>query len=176
MSHDDIEEEEDEEETEEEDTDGEDIELESDTDEEDDEVRFDASEQFPEYIINPTEANRKPNGSKMKGFTVWCSNGYYPEGWMRYMEKAKKEFDTTWKTKADANMRARYLFIWKNCWGLSTQELLDGEIQESEEEGLKQFYADLRDTDFWTVEVVPDTAFKGLSGATLCRHNHDESS
>lgn len=133
-------------------------------------LQWNADEQFPMGIINPTSMNKKPGGSKMKGYTVWCSCGD------RYFMPHDKEFDTTWKSIADANSRARYLFYWKNCYGIDAEDVECDEFQEGETlDGLKNYTVSPADSQIWSVGVVPDQAFRFLDNATSTRHIHDRS-
>jgi hypothetical protein len=97
-----------------------------DDEDEDDELssKYDAKKQFNKKIIRPPALNKKVDGNKMKGFTVWCSSGYSNDGWHSYGGPPDQEFDSTWKTAADANDRARYLFIWKNTYGSAPTSLI----------------------------------------------------
>jgi hypothetical protein len=90
---------------------------------------------------------------------------------------ATKEFDSTWTTKSDANERARYVFYWKNTWGMDPEEIHCDE--EVEIDGLKKYKVQPDDSSTWTVGVVPDIAFKYLDNADCTRrkrddHGHDE--
>jgi hypothetical protein len=89
-----------------------------------------------------------PDGNKMQGYTVCCSSGYGSSRWHSYQGPPNKEFDTTWKTDEEANARARYLFYWKNCYGISAEELDADDCQESEKHGLKEFRSRLRTVKF----------------------------
>jgi hypothetical protein len=138
--------------------------------------QWDANKQFKKSSISLLPMNKKPDGNAMQGFTVWCSCT-----WDSYSyEDPTKEFDSTWKTAEDANARARYLFIWKNCWGHGPDELIEQACQEphteEEKEGLKTFSIDHQKCGTWTVSVVPDFAYKYLSNATTNRHNYDNGS
>jgi hypothetical protein len=108
----------------------------------------------------------------MKGFTVWCSSGYGNDGWHSYEGPPEQEFDSTWKTAADANARARYLFIWKNTFGSEPDEIYP--YDESEKNGLKTYSIAPADSECWTVGVVPDVAFQYLPNATKRRHTNDD--
>jgi hypothetical protein len=141
--------------------------------EKEEEFRWDANKQFSKRIIRPPQKNKKPDGNGMTGYTVWCSDGYEPDGWHGYEGEPAKEFDSTWKTATEANERARYLFFWKNSWGLHPNEV-DEPDEETSAEGLKTYTVMPDDSTRWTVSVVPDFAFKYLDHATTERHNHDD--
>jgi hypothetical protein len=148
------------------------------------EKRWDATQQFKTSIIRPTAKNKTlvgagPTTSTATGYVVWCSSGYGNDGWHSYGEPPEKEFDTIWKTAKDANDRARYLFYWKNCYGLEPAEFCgsngDGGLaSETETHGLKMFSVTPEDSQCWTVCVVPAAAYPHLSNSTTSRHCHDE--
>jgi hypothetical protein len=143
-------------------------------------IKWDATKQFKKTIIKPPAKNKDPNGNKKKGYTVWCSDGYGNDGWHSYNSPPNKEFDSTWKTKADANARARYLFYWKNVWGLSPNELAEsgegGPVEETatNQHGLVEFSVEPPDSSHWTVSVVPDEVFPHLDNACMIRHSYDD--
>jgi hypothetical protein len=145
---------------------------------------WDATRQFKPSIIRPTANNKKLVGagattSTATGYVVWCSSGYGNDGYHSYGGPPEKEFDTIWKTANEANDRARYLFYWKNCYGLEPAEFSgsngDGELAtETETHGLKMFSITPEDSQCWTVGVVPFAAYPHLSNSTTSRHCHDE--
>lgn len=124
-----------------------------------------ARQQFKLAIICPSKKNEDLNGNNLKGFTVWCSLG---EGWDG---PPRKEFDSTWKSSADANSRARYLFFWKNTFEWDPEDVMPDE--ESEINGLVYYSVQPDDDQCWTVGVVPDVAFLHLPDASSDRHHHD---
>jgi hypothetical protein len=118
--------------------------------------QWNAEKQFKKGIMKLSSANRTPNGSSMKGFTVWRSEGD------SYNKPHTKHFDSTWSSKSDANERARYLFYWENCWGFDAEELHDTmqcDVDDSRADGLIQFHAEDEERSIWHVGVVPDVAF-----------------
>jgi hypothetical protein len=138
-------------------------------------IKWDPTKRFKKTIIKPSAKNKDPNGNKKKGYTVWCSDGH------SYSPPPDKEFDSTWKTKADANARARYLFYWKNVWGLSPNEFLaeNGEGEPVEEtatnqHGLVEFSVEPPDSSHWTASVVPDKVFPHLENASMRRQIYDD--
>ena len=136
-------------------------------------IKWDASQQFKNCIIQPALKNKKPDGNKLKGYTVSCAEGYHNTRFHTGNGPPVNEFDTTWSKVEDANARARYLFFWKNCWGMDPQELDNEEIEVTERDGLKTYHAEPDDSGYWTVSVTPDVAFRHLPHSTLNRHNHD---
>ena len=159
--------------------------------------KWDPKTHFAEKIVNPSDKNKDPDGNKSKGFTVWCSDGYGNDGWHSYEGAPDKEFDTTYATKKEANDRARYLFQWKNPWGLGAEEFDDSLIcsdkstktglaickefrhyghevtNMSHLDGMVTYTVTPADSTTWTVSVVPDAAFAYLDNATKTRHYHD---
>ena len=81
-----------------------------------------------EHIKVVSGANKQRTGS---GFTVWSSSGYLPDGFHSYCGPPRKEFDSSWATAKEANMRARYLFHACNPYGIEIDELQDYGIEES---------------------------------------------
>jgi len=137
--------------------------------------KWDPKTHFAENIISPSDKNKDPDGNKSKGFTVWCSDGYGNDGWHSYEGSPTKEFDTTYATKKEANERARYLFQWKNPWGLGAEEFEQHayEIDKSTKEGMVTYVVTPDDSTTWSVGVVPDAAFAYLDNATRSRHYYD---
>ncbi len=158
--------------------------------------KWDPKMHFADKIVNPSDKNKDPDGNKSKGFTVWCSDGYGNDGWHSYEGAPAKEFDTTYATKEEANDRARFLFQWKNPWGLGAEEFEDLICSEkstktglsipkqfrnyesevtntSTKDGMITYAVTPADSTTWTVSVVPDAAFAYLDNATRTRHYHD---
>lgn len=129
--------------------------------------------QFREAAVTP------PDSAKQRGlgfgFTVWCGNGYYNDSFHRNNGPIEKEFDTEWVTREEANERARYLFYWRNPWGVEASELCEPEEKENSS-GCMKFEERAGDSESWMVGVVPSSSFLHLDYATLKRHNHDRSS
>ena len=129
-------------------------------------MRDRVSDLFDKAIICPSEKNEDSNGSKQNGFTVWCSFGSDWDG------PPAKEFDSTWKTSADANQRARYLFFWKNAFEMEADDVVPD--KESAINGLVFYSLQPECEDqCWSVGVVPDVAFLHLPDAISCRHTYD---
>ena len=95
--------------------------------------RWDATLQFQPTIIKPPDKNKQLNSST-DGFVVWCSDGYGNDGWHSYNPPPDQHFETIWKTAKEANDRARYLFFWKNSYGIGPDEVHndDGEPRQQE--------------------------------------------
>ena len=115
----------------------------------------------PQHKKRPPE-NRKP---LKKGFIVYNTEG-------DPYDKGGLEFDSSWATAADANARAKYLFYFKNCWGLSVEEMLgESGYHEPPEVEMKSGMVQLYSVDgtgaYWKVAVVPCAAFEHLPGAQV---------
>lgn len=139
-------------------------------------AKFDVK-QFQDLVVNPSSKNRKRDGNGMKGFTVWCSSGYENDGWHSYEGEPDWEFDTTYMTKDEANARARYLFFWKNPWGLTPQEVQDdnnGVTEKIDKHGFAKFQVHPDDSEVWTVGIVPDMVYDHLPQASKYRHGNDD--
>lgn len=136
--------------------------------------RWDPTTHFKPKIIHPEANNCDPNGNRMKGFTIFCSSGYGYDGWHSYEGPPNKVFDSTYTTKKEANERARYLFYWKNPWGLEPKSIMEEEeVDESMKDGLVTYVVTPPDSETWTVSVVPDAAYAFLENASSRRHGND---
>ena len=137
-------------------------------------ARWDATARFKPTTIKPPAGNK--NADSMIKFTVWCSAGFDNDGWHSWGGEPDKLFDSSWKTKKEANDRAEYLFFWKNVWNVSPQEVSDdnGEPKPSEQDGMKKWTVAPSDSKRWTVGVVPASAFQHLEKACLRRHIYDD--
>lgn len=107
---------------------------------------------FPSRIMNPKKANLK----KGKRYSVWTEQGYHPDGWHSY-QAPNREFDSSFSSLKDANARARYVFFYKNCWGIGVDEMFESE-GEVEEPITKMNHVSLSlcpngDSGFWNVKV-----------------------
>lgn len=131
--------------------------------------------QFEESIIKPSTQNKKVDGNEKKGYTVWCSCGYRPDGFHSYSGPPEVEFDTTYMSKDEANARARYLFFWKNTWGWKPEQIEENdEVKKVLINGLVKYEVWPDDSEVWTVAVVPDVAFEYLPEASKTRHTYDD--
>jgi len=142
--------------------------------------RWDANQRFNPTIIEAKGKHRVYSSGLQ--FTVWCSDGYDCDGWHSYEGEPTKEFDSVWNTKEEANLRAEYLFYWKNPWGMKPEELLDNryglgcaddEITPRVVDGCWGCTICPPDSSRWTVGVVPTVAFTHLSESSTHRHNYD---
>ena len=99
--------------------------------------------------------------TKEKGYSVWSRQRnkdrfYYGTG-------HEVDFDSSWPTKKEANMRATYLFYTENYFN-SVEELFHDELNEEEVGGLVKFF--WKQCDYpssWEVGVCPDAAFKFMN-------------
>ena len=139
-------------------------------------ARWDATKQFKKSIVNPPDKNKVPTGNKMIGFTVWCATGYQDDGFHSGNGPLIYEFESTWKSAEDANARARYMFYWKNCWGIYPDEMEEtGEsTEEWEQDGFKHFTYIAGDSCEWSVGVVPDLAFRHMPYSSMGRATYDD--
>ncbi|KAL7556212.1 hypothetical protein ACA910_017371 [Epithemia clementina (nom. ined.)] len=155
--------------------------------------KWDAAKTFEPHILCPGADNQRLDGNNNgKGYTVWYTFGFADDQqWGNHQgngndvnskdqaeEKQnedsgdallQREFDSTWSTPQEANARARYLFYWNNCWGLSAQELeqilAKGEnmvLQSSTCQGLELWNVQIEGMDCWTVGVVADQDYPKL--------------
>lgn len=131
--------------------------------------RWDAHQQFKTAICKPNPVN-KNLGTKGHKFVVWCSDGD------AYQGPPMQNFDTSWKTAKEANDRARYLFFWKNPWGIDPREVSDdnGFPKATHRDGLSTYTVEPADSSCWTVGVVPTVAFHHLPEASDIRHAFDD--
>ena len=126
--------------------------------EEEKQVRWDAQFRFKPNIIAPPSKN-KSERSPLE-YTVWSSNGLHGYG-----RSPRKEFDTSWKTKKEANDRAEYLFFWVNPWIVEPNEIfydLQGDPKPKSRDGMDEWSASLFSEDLWTVGVMPAVAYSYL--------------
>ena len=138
--------------------------------------RWDPKKRFKPKILVPPIKHK--DASVPLKFTVWYSNGYDYDGWHSYEGPPRKEFDSSWKTKAEANNRAEYMFFWKNPWGIKPTEVcddFDGPPSPSQNDGMDTWSFAPSDSSRWTVGVVPAPAYPHLENASNDCHNYDES-
>mgnify|MGYP005840664797 CR=1 FL=1 len=135
---------------------------------------WDAFRQFEPWIITPPPKNKVPDGSSKKGFTVWCSISSDLAS-----SSSEKLFDSTYKKMTDANDRARYLFYWKNPWGMTPQKMSEVVHIKSDTSSntttASTFHCVNPNAETWIVSVVNDATFLYLDNARHCRHNLDSS-
>ena len=137
--------------------------------------RWDAKKRFKDNIQKPPAKNKQVS-SNLK-YTVWCSDGYEPDGWHSYQGEPDKEFDSSWTTKKEANERAEYLFFWKNPWGIDPEDVSDdyeGDPTPTAADGMKKWSVAPTDSTRWTVGVVPSEVFPHLENACQHCHNYDD--
>jgi len=138
------------------------------------ERRWDAKQQFAAGIIKPTTTHKTLDAKDHK-YVVWCSDGYGNDRWHSHNPPPDQHFDTCWKTAKEANDRARYLFFWKNSYGVDPDEVSDdnGLPKPDFRDGLVTYSVEPADSTRWTVGVVPAAAFRHLPEATTERHTFD---
>ena len=131
---------------------------------------------FAAEHLKPPPTNKTPS---IKGYVVWKAEGEY------YDTSPSLDFDSAWTKLADANARAKYLFYFKNCWGLSVAEMLDDDddqdacshfsgssrekVVETRKDGLLRLEQTGGDGGFWRVAVVPGagTQFTCFTGTKV---------
>eukprot|EP00580_Thalassiosira_gravida_P018778 CAMPEP_0201670668 /NCGR_PEP_ID=MMETSP0494-20130426/27495_1 /ASSEMBLY_ACC=CAM_ASM_000839 /TAXON_ID=420259 /ORGANISM="Thalassiosira gravida, Strain GMp14c1" /LENGTH=764 /DNA_ID=CAMNT_0048151785 /DNA_START=510 /DNA_END=2801 /DNA_ORIENTATION=- len=111
--------------------------------------QWDPKSHFKPKIIDPPDKNIDLDANKTKGFTVWCSDGYGYDGFHSYEGAPGKEFDATYRTKEEANERARYLFHWKNPWGHRPDMIMEEEVDKSMKDGLVTYCVSPPDSTTW---------------------------
>jgi len=99
--------------------------------------------------------NRK---DKLK-YTVWTSDGYGNDGWHSYEGPPEKEFNSSYDTLEEANLRVAYVFYCKNPWGLGKDEMNDADTDSLRQQGMRFMQCEPPDSGIWTVSVVPSHAF-----------------
>ena len=140
-------------------------------------TKWDATKQFEPEIMFLSETNLRLDGNQGNGYTVWYTFGFADDDDWGLEEddqntaaiELKREFDSTWPTVEQANARARFLFYWKNCWGLEPHELEDisakGDnmvLESSTRNGLLLYSIQFEGMDCWTVGVVEDQEYPKL--------------
>ena len=112
-------------------------------------------------IKHPT--GKYANGSKLLSYVVWKSSGYDNDGWHGYEGPPDKEFDSTWPTIKEANSRAEYLFYVENPWGISEEEIMEDDVDESGGgDELIQLVVCPADSERWTVSADTKVDFQHL--------------
>ena len=118
-------------------------------------------EKTSKKIKHPT--GKYANGSKLLSYVVWKSSGYDNDGWHSYEGPPDKEFDSTWPTIKEANSRAEYLFYVENPWGISTEEIMEDDVDESGGgDKLIELVVCPADSERWTVSVDTKVDFQHL--------------
>ena len=130
---------------------------------------WDAASVFEQWIITPPDKNMRHEGNQLKGYTVWCSHSAISN----QNQPIKKYFDTSYKSLADANDRARSLFYWQNPWEEPDEMLNNVQIaaDNSDQDNCTHSFKCVHSNgDIWTVSVVHDSAFQHLDQAVQERH------
>ena len=119
-------------------------------------------------LDKPSKKIKHPNGkyanqSKLLSYVVWKSEGYDNDGWHSYQGPPDTEFDSTWPTTKEANSRAEYLFYVENPWGISEEEIMADDVDQS---GGGDELIDLvvcpADSERWTVSADTKVDFQHL--------------
>jgi hypothetical protein len=118
-----------------------------------------ALERIPAHIKKPPTANRHfSTGCGSQGYTVWSSDREY------FHDSDPIVFDSSWRTAAEANARARYRFVHGNPWGVGEDDL--GDISESMRNGLLHMRTSPPDSSTWSTGVVSDRGYTGAGPGT----------
>ena len=112
--------------------------------------------QFKKSIREPSKAARDRKSAR--GYIVWKSLGYPPDGFHSYAGPPKKDFDSSWSSLKDANLRARFLFFIDNAWGIGPHEF-GSDAQMKEKNGMERLEYIAGDSEEWTVGVVSADSF-----------------
>jgi len=92
-------------------------------------------------------------------YTVWSSDGYGNDGWHSYHGPPEKEFNSSYDTLEEANLRVAYVFYCKNPWGLGKDEMNEADTDYIRKQGMRYMSCEPDDSGIWTVSVVPSLAF-----------------
>ena len=118
-------------------------------------------EKTSKKIKHPT--GKYANGSKLLSYVVWKSSGYDNDGWHGYEGPPDKEFDSTWPTIKEANSRAEYLFYVDNPWGISEEEIMADDVDQSGGgDELIELVVCPADSERWTVSADTKVDFQHL--------------
>ncbi len=118
-----------------------------------------------ENIKNPG-ARHLDKCNKLK-YTVWKSCGYDYDGWHGYDGPPMKEFDSSFDSVDEANMRVKYVFYYKNPWGLDRDEM-HTDTHVMKKSGVRFLCCCPDDSERWTVSAIPSIAFDHIN-----LHNED---
>lgn len=135
--------------------------------EEKEERRRKLEARFPKQVMKPGPEHR--SRERLLKYTVYRSAGYpYGDGFHRGDGPLRKEFDSSFATKKEANLRVEYLSFIENYWGLSEKELrgeymdmygCSTEIKDETILGLRKIVMHGGDSEEVTVAAVPSSAF-----------------
>lgn len=127
-------------------------------------IESSAQEVFANKIKNPPAAN--VNSASLKAFVVWTSCGYTNDRWHSYNPEPVKKFDSSFDTADEANLRARFVFYYKNVWGIAKEEM-DFEVKETTVGDLVTFVTHPPDNERYTVAAVKKEVFEYFRGVMM---------
>ena len=123
--------------------------------------RYDPPDVFNRNAISPPPNYQDREGGKGKGYTVWFKWGPVDASTANINSGfARKDFDSTWPTREEADARARYLYHWKNCCELSATDVHGSSPSPTD--------------SCWTVGVVSDHELSPLSDALFSHHHYNQ--
>ncbi|GFH48014.1 hypothetical protein CTEN210_04490 [Chaetoceros tenuissimus] len=111
---------------------------------------------FSEVVKHPRPENL--NRENRLKYTVWKSCGYDNDRWHSYEGPPEKNFDSSFDSLDEANQRVKYVFYFKNEWGLGKEEM-HAESNFVSQDGVRFMQCCPDDSERWTVSVVPSGAF-----------------
>jgi len=130
--------------------------------------------QFPNYIANPFDEQK--SCARLEGYIVWCSHGFHKPVPGFSWTAPTKMFDTIFPTVDEANLRAKYLFHWKNAFGIDEDTMLElYDSGESVKRKCKTFHCTPTEGGrTWKVSVVPAEMFEWMDHVDFNRHPFDD--
>mmetsp|Transcript_14255 Transcript_14255/g.24443 ORF Transcript_14255/g.24443 Transcript_14255/m.24443 type:complete len:322 (+) Transcript_14255:279-1244(+) len=120
---------------------------------------------FPIHIRKPTGANQDA-GAVLK-YVVYSSDAYESDGFHGSDGPPDIKFHGSFETKEDANLRAQYVFYFKNVWGLDPNEMAANEIHvHMSSEGLLTFSTAPPDSSVFTVSAVTCENYRNMNSSS----------
>lgn len=111
---------------------------------------------FADVVKNPKPENLDRE-NRLK-YTVWKSCGYDNDRWHSYDGPPEKKIDSSFDSLNEANQRVKYVFYFKNEWGIEKEEM-HAESNFLNKDGMRFMQCRPDDSERWTVSVVPSNAF-----------------
>jgi hypothetical protein len=119
------------------------------------ELYGDDLKRFPQNVKKP-HATNKDESNKFK-YTVWAKVVHRKQ----FEDNVEKEFDSSFATLNEANLRVEYAFYYKNPWGCNKDEVNADEDMELSG-GLRYMRSNPDGGGSLTVSVMPSVAFNCL--------------
>ena len=107
---------------------------------------------FPAHIRKPPAANK--NQSKKLKYTVWTKDCHRKQSF----SDVEREFDSSFVTLKEANLRVEYAFYYDNPWGCDKDEMYADEDKELQG-GLRYMRCDPDGGGSFAISVLPSDAF-----------------